>query len=68
MQQISELKFAGADNIVPLPDDVQVETTFTAAVLNGTSSGASVAQIARVLTSDEAATAYGRSGASPLFK
>jgi molybdate transport system substrate-binding protein len=68
VQQISELKFMGADNVVPLPDALQVETTFTLAVLDGTSRAASVAQIVRVLTSSEAAKAYERSGVSPLFE
>ena len=36
VQQISELKFAGAGNIVPLPREIQVQTVFTVAVLNGT--------------------------------
>ncbi len=68
VQQISELKFTGAKNIVPLPDEIQVRTTFTVAVLNGAASADSVAKIVRVLTSTEAATAYERSGASPLFE
>ena len=68
VQQISELKFTGATKIVPLPDELQVETIFTLAVLNGTTRADSAAQIVRALTSPEAAAAYERSGASPLFK
>ena len=68
VQQISELKFTGAKNIVPLPDEIQVQTTFTVAVLNGAASADSAAKVVRVLTSTEAAAAYERSGASPLFK
>jgi molybdate transport system substrate-binding protein len=67
VQQISELKFAGARNVVPLPDEIQVQTIFTVAVLNGKQADAA-ATIVRVLTSMEAAAAYERSGASPLFK
>ena len=68
VQQISELRFTGATNIVPLPDDIQVQTIFTLAVLKGTTRADSAANIVRVLTSTEAAAAYERSGASPLFK
>jgi len=68
VQQISELKFTGAKNIVPLPDEIQVQTVFTVAVLNGATSADSATSIVRVLTSSEAAAAYERSGASPLFK
>ena len=68
VQQISELKFTGAKNIVPLPDEIQVQTIFTVAVLNGAASADSAAKVVRVLTSTEAAAVYERSGASPLFK
>jgi len=68
VQQISELKFAGAQNIVPLPDELQVATTFTVAVLTRATRADSAAQVLRALTSREAAAAYERSGASPLFK
>ena len=68
VQQISELKFTGATNIVPLPDAIQVQTIFTVAVLNGGTNADSAAKIVRVLTSPEAAAAFERSGASALFK
>ena len=44
VQQISELKFTGAKNIVPLPDEIQVQTIFTVAVLNGAASADSAAR------------------------
>jgi molybdate transport system substrate-binding protein len=68
VQQLSELKFTGATNIVPLPDEIQVQTIFTVAVLNGPASADAAAKLLRVLTSAEAAAAYERSGAAPLFK
>src|SRR5262245_43001650 len=68
VQQISELRFSGAKNIVPLPDEIQVRTVFTVAVLNGAASADSAAKIVRVLTSSEAAAAYERAGASPVFR
>jgi molybdate transport system substrate-binding protein len=67
VQQISELKFTGATNIVPLPADIQVQTIFTLAVLNGAASADAAEKVVRVLTSSEAAAAYERSGATPLF-
>ena len=68
VQQISELKFTGATKIVPLPDDIQVRTVFTLAVLNGTTRAEAAAAVVRELTSAEAAAAYDRSGATPLFR
>lgn len=68
VQQISELRFTGAKNIVPLPDELQVQTIFTLAVLADTPRADSAARVARALTSPEAAEAYERSGAAPLFK
>lgn len=68
VQQISELKFTGATNVVPLPDEIQVETIFTVAVLNGATSADAAAKMVRVLTSPEAAAAFQRSGALPLFR
>jgi molybdate transport system substrate-binding protein len=68
VQQVSELKFAGAGNIVPLPREIQVQTVFTVAVLNGAAHADAAAAIVRQLTSAEAAAAYRRSGASPAFK
>ena len=68
VQQISELRFTGATKIVPLPDEIQVQTAFTLAVLNGTTGVDAAAKVVRALTSPEAAAAYERSGASPLFE
>jgi molybdate transport system substrate-binding protein len=68
VQQVSELKLAGAKNIVPLPDALQSRTIFTAAVLNGTTHADATARVLRALTSPEAAAAYVRSGVTPVFK
>lgn len=68
VQQIPELKFMGATNIVPLPDELQVRTIFAAAELAGTPRAAAAARVIAVLASAEAAAAYERSGASPLFE
>jgi molybdate transport system substrate-binding protein len=68
VQQISELRLAGAKNIVPLPDAIQARTVFASAVLKRSAQPDAAAQVVRVLTSTEAAGAYERSGVSPLFK
>lgn len=67
VQQISELKFAGATKIVPLPSALQVETVFSVAVVSGTVRADAAAALVRELRSPEAALAYERSGASPAF-
>ena len=51
VQQISELKFTGATKIVPLPDEIQVQTVFTVAVLNAATNADAAAKIVRALTS-----------------
>ncbi len=68
VQQISELRVAGAKNIVPLPDAIQVQTIFSVGVLSATTRADAAARVVRALTSTEAAAAYERSGVSPLFK
>jgi len=68
VQQISELRFTGATKIVPLPDDIQVQTIFTLAVLTGATRAEATDKVIRALTSAEAAAAYERSGAAPLFR
>ena len=68
VQQISELRLAGAKNIVPLPDAIQARTVFAVAALRRSTQPDATAQVVRVLTSKEAAGAYQRSGVSPLFK
>jgi molybdate transport system substrate-binding protein len=67
VQQISELRFTGATRIVPLPDDIQVQTIFTLAELTGATRADAARAVVPVLTSREAAAAFERSGASPLF-
>jgi molybdate transport system substrate-binding protein len=68
VQQISELKYTGAKQIVPLPDEIQVQTIFTLATLNVTTRPDAAAAVVEALTSAEAAAAYERSGAFPLFE
>jgi molybdate transport system substrate-binding protein len=67
VQQISELRFAGATNIVPLPAAIQVETVFSVATVSDTAHGAAAAALVRALTSEAAARAYERSGVAPAF-
>jgi polar amino acid transport system substrate-binding protein len=68
VQQISELKTAGLKNIVPLPDEIQLRTFVTVAVLKTGSPHDAAERIVSVLKSAEAIAAYKRSGVSPLFK
>jgi molybdate transport system substrate-binding protein len=68
VQQISELKMAGARNIVPLPDEIQLRSIITVAVLDNRTPRDVAARIVDVLKSPEAAAAYERSGVLPLFK
>jgi molybdate transport system substrate-binding protein len=68
VQQISELKLAGATNIVPLPDAIQARTVFAVAVLKGTTRAEAAARVVNVLTSAELVPAYERSGVAPLFE
>jgi molybdate transport system substrate-binding protein len=67
VQQISELRFTGATNIVPLPEAIQVHTVFALSTLNGTANADAAARVVRALTSSEAAQAYERSGMTPVF-
>jgi molybdate transport system substrate-binding protein len=64
VQQISELKMAGAKNIVPLPDEIQLRSIITVAVLDNEAAGDAAARIVNALTSPEALAAYERSGLS----
>jgi molybdate transport system substrate-binding protein len=68
VQQISELKLAGATNIVPLPDAIQSRTIFTTAILSGTPRAEAAAKIVAILASPDAAKAYVRSGVEPVFE
>lgn len=68
VQQLSELQFAGARNVVPLPDALQVETVFSVAVVSGAADAVAAAEVVRLLTSPAAAAAYERFGLSPAFR
>jgi molybdate transport system substrate-binding protein len=64
VQQISELKMAGARNIVPLPQEIQLTSVITVAVLDDKAAGDAAARILNALTLPEATAAYERSGLS----
>jgi molybdate transport system substrate-binding protein len=68
VQQISELRFSGAKNIVPLPEALQVETVFAVAIASATALTSQTTEVVRLLTSREAARAYESSGLSPAFR
>lgn len=68
IQQISELKFGGANNIAPLPESIQVRSVNCLVVLRATQQAAVADKVVQVLTSPEAAGIYQRAGLKPLFK
>jgi molybdate transport system substrate-binding protein len=68
VQQISELRADGAQNIVPLPESVQMHTILTIAVLNGARDANKATEILRALTSTRAIPIYQRWGLVPLYR
>jgi molybdate transport system substrate-binding protein len=67
VQQIGELKFTGARNVVPLPEALQEPTVFSVSIATAPQHARAAAALVRALTSRDAAAAYARSGAIPLF-
>ncbi len=68
IQQLSELKFGGANNIAPLPESIQVRSVNCAVVLSTTRQTGLAHQVVQVLTSPEAAGIFQRARLKPLFK
>lgn len=68
VQQVSELKFGGAKNIVPFPESLQSRLVFTGAVLSNAQHADAAAKVIKALTSSDVVAAYKRSGVSPVFK
>ncbi len=68
VQQVGELTFAGAKNIVRLPDSVQAPSVNRVLVLNGASRPEVADRIAQLLLSPEAVAAYRRAGLTPVVK
>jgi len=68
VQQVSELKFGGAKNILPFPEELRSPPVFSAAVLNNAQNADAAAKVLQVLTSSAVVAAYKRSGVSPVFK
>ncbi len=67
IQPVSELKFGGANNVVPLPESVQVRSISCVVVFNTARRTDVADRIVQVLKSDEAAAAYRRAGLTSLF-
>lgn len=66
IQQISELKTVpGVDVIGRLPDELQVRTTFTAAIFAGSVNAAAAAHLLQLLKTGDARDAYVASGLLP---
>jgi molybdate transport system substrate-binding protein len=68
VQQVAELRFAGAKQIVFLPTELQSHTVYTVAPLKRSSRTTEQAAVIRALTSKSAADAFERSGVHPVFE
>ncbi len=68
MQQVSELKFGGANNVVPLPDALQTWPVSAVVVFENSTHPDVAAKIAQLLASPEAAATYQRAGLTPVIK
>lgn len=66
-QQISELRFAGATNIVPLPEAAQNRGITAVVALAGAGNPDVADRIVAALTTPQAAAAYRRTGLAPAF-
>ena len=66
MQQIAELKFGGANNIVPLPEALQTRPVSAVIVLESSQQPAVAARLAALLRSPEAVAAYRKAGLTPV--
>jgi molybdate transport system substrate-binding protein len=68
VQQVSELKAAGAKNFVRLPDEMQVPTTFSVAVMKSTVQLKAAEAAVKIMSSPDVAGAWERSLVKPLHK
>ena len=68
VQQVAELRFAGARKIVFLPEELQSHAVYTVAPLTRSSRSSEQAAVIRALTSKPAAEAFERSGVHPIFE
>jgi molybdate transport system substrate-binding protein len=68
VQQVAELRFGGAKQIVFLPKELQSHTVYSVAPLARSSRTAEQAAVIRALTSKAAAEAFERSGVHPVFE
>jgi molybdate transport system substrate-binding protein len=67
VQMVSELKFAGAKNVVPLPSTAQKLTVLAVAATSSTDNAESVKKIVEYLQTPAAKAAYIEAGLEPLF-
>lgn len=68
VQQVAELRFGGAKQIVFLPEALQSHAVYTVAPLARSSRTSEQAAVIRALTSKPAAEAFERSGVHPVFE
>jgi molybdate transport system substrate-binding protein len=68
VQQVSELKAAGAKNFVRFPDEMQVPTTFSVAIMKSTAQMKTAERAVDIMSSKQAGPAWVRSLVAPLNK
>lgn len=68
VQQMSELKAAGAKNFVRFPDEMQVPTTFSVAVMKNTAHAKAAETAVKIMSSPGVAGAWERSLVKPLYR
>lgn len=67
VQQVAELRFGGAKQIVYLPEALQSHAVYRVAPLKRSARTSEQAAVIRALTSKPAAEAFARSGVHPVF-
>jgi molybdate transport system substrate-binding protein len=68
VQQLSELKAAGAKNFVRFPDEMQVPTTFSVAVMKSATNLRAAEEAVRIMSAKDVAAAWEKSLVAPLNK
>ena len=68
VQQLSELKAAGAKNFVRFPDEMQVPTTFAVAIMRSTVQNKAAETAVRIMASKDAGPAWVKSLVAPINK
>jgi len=68
VQQLSELKAAGATNFARFPDEMQVPTTFTVAIMKSATNLKAAEEAVRIMSAKDVAGAWEKSLVAPVNK